>query len=161
MVPRLLTSQDLEEELMRFKNALGSFVLASLFALPSIGCMVRGSGSAYVSGPSVAVIEVEEEPPPPRVMVVQSRPGHIWIEGRWERRGRSWHWHDGRYERERVGYGWQQGRWERRGRGHVWVDGRWSAGARERREDRREERQERREDRRDHRGRGPVVRDHR
>ncbi|HWO17688.1 MAG TPA: hypothetical protein VNO30_02895 [Kofleriaceae bacterium] len=139
------------------KNTLGSLLLAALL-LPA--CVVRGSGSAYVSGP-VAVVEVEEEPPPPRVVVVDTRPGFIWIEGRWLRRGGNWHWHDGHYERMRSGEVWTQGRWERRGNRHVWVEGRWNRGAapapavRDHREHRREER---REDRRDN---GPVIRDHR
>lgn len=118
------------------------FALVTLLAallLPA--CVVRGSG--YVSAPApVAVIEVEEEPPPPRVVRVDTRPGYIYVEGRWLWRGGRWHWHDGHYERARGGHVWVQGRWERRGRRHVWVDGRWHSGG--------------------HRhDRGPVVRDHR
>ena len=147
---------------MNRKNLLGSLGLALLLT----GCMVRGSGSAYVSGPSVAVVEVESEPPPPRVVHYSHRPGHIWIEGRWNWRGGQWVWNDGYYERERVGYVYSPGRWERRGgRRHVWVEGRWNAGARqERREDRqeiRDHRRDQREERRDDRGGGPVIRDHR
>ena len=152
---------------MNRKNLLGSFGLAALIALPSIGCMVHGSGGAYVSGPSVAVVEVEEEPPPPRVVHYDTLRGFIYIEGRWNWRGGQWHWHDGYYERERAGYIYAPGRWERRGgRRHVWVEGRWNAGAREeRREDRqeiRDHRRDQREERRDDRGGGgPVIRDHR
>lgn len=150
---------------MKLKNAFGSLALVSLLALPSVGCVVRGSGHAYVRAP-VAVVEIEQEPPPPRVVVVDTRPGFIWVQGRWQYNGGRWHWHDGHYERERAGYAWQQGRWERRGRGHVWVEGRWSAGGRAtpaRVERRHERREERRDDRRDHRDRrgGPVIRDHR
>jgi WXXGXW repeat (2 copies) len=139
-------------------NVLGSLVVA-LLALPSVGCVVRGSG--YVSGPTVAVVEVEEEPPPPRVVHYDYRPGFIWIEGRWNWRGGRWVWMDGRYERERVGYVYAPGRWERRGRRHVWVEGRWNAGAAGRVE-RREDVRDHRDRRRDHDdGRGPVIRDHR
>lgn len=148
---------------MNRKNLLGSLGLAALLALPSIGCMVRGSGGAYISGPSVAVVEVESEPPPPRVVHYQHRPGHIWIEGRWNWRGGQWVWADGYYERERVGYVYAPGRWERRGgRRHVWVEGRWNAGGgrNEVRDHRRDRREDRRDDRRDDRG-GPVIRDHR
>src|SRR5687768_11496086 len=150
---------------MNRMNILASLGLAALF---SVGCMVHGSGHAHVSGP-VAVIEVEEEPPPPRVVHYESRPGFIWIEGRWNWSGGRWVWMDGRYERERVGYRYAPGRWERRGRRHVWVEGRWDASAGER-----VDRDERREDVRvrDHRnqdqghdnrggGGGPVIRDHR
>jgi hypothetical protein len=139
---------------MNFKNALGSLALAATLAGVS-GCVVRAHGQ--VSAP-VAVVEVDEEPPPPRAMVIETRPGFVFIEGRWARNGGRWVWRDGYYERERVGYAWDQGRWEMRGNRHVWVEGRWRGGAapgpavRDHREERREERRE------EH---GPVVRDHR
>jgi len=151
---------------MNRKNLLGSLGLAALLALPSIGCMVHGSGGAYVSGPTVAVVEVEEEPPPPRVVHYDARPGHIYIEGRWNWSGGRWVWNDGYYERERVGYVYAPGRWERRGRRHVWVDGRWnshggarSSGGTEVRDHRGRDRRNDDNDRRDNRG--PVIRDHR
>lgn len=143
---------------MTRKNLLGSLGLALLLG----GCMAHGSGGAYVSGPSVAVVEVEEEPPPPRVVQYEARPGFIWIEGRWNWSGGRWVWMDGRYERERAGYVYAPGRWERRGRRHVWVEGRWNAGQRDRRGP--EVRDHRgRDDDNDDRGRGdgPVIRDHR
>jgi hypothetical protein len=90
--------------------------------LGGTGCLVEGT--ARVHGP-VAVVEVEEEPPPPRRVVVQTRPGFVWIEGRHVYRNRRYVWVDGRYERVRAHHRWVQGRWERRGRRHVWVEGRW------------------------------------
>jgi hypothetical protein len=149
---------------MKRINLLGSLGLAALLA----GCMVHGSGGAYVSGPTVAVVEVEEEPPPPRVVHYDARPGFVYISGRWTWNGGRWVWADGYYERERVGYVYAPGRWERRGRRHVWVDGRWNAGARVDRAERREGRDE--PEVRDHRtqdngnngnGQGPIIRDHR
>jgi len=113
------------------KNGLASFALVALIAAPSVGCVV--SGRAHVE--PVAVVEVEEEPPPPKTVVVETRPGFIFIEGRWVRHGGRWDWSDGRWERERVGHRWEQGHWERRGKRHVWIEGGWRA--------------------------GPVVRDHR
>src|SRR5436189_26007 len=110
---------------MSLKNALGALVLAGTVGGLG-GCLVEGH--ARVAEP-VAVVEVEEEPPPPRAVVVETRPGFIWIEGRWTRGGGRWVWHDGYFERERVGYVWEQGRWENRGGRHVWVDGRWRGGA--------------------------------
>lgn len=121
---------------MQLKRTLGSLALATLMALPAAGCVVRARGNAHVAGPTVII---EEEPPAPRTVVVESRPGFIWIEGRYQRRGREWIWLDGRWDRERANQRWEQGRWERRGRGHVWVEGRWHAGA----------------------SSGPVIRDHR
>lgn len=97
-------------------------LLVTLLAGAS-GCLVRTHGSVQVA--PVAVVEVEEAPPPPRAVVVESRPGFVWIDGRWAHRGGRYMWIDGRWERERVGHRWVQGRWERRGRRHVWVDGRW------------------------------------
>lgn len=157
---------------MKRKHLIGSLALAALFALPSLGCVVRGSGGAYISGPSVAVVEVEQEPPPPRVVHVTARPGFIWIDGRWNWRGGRWVWMDGRYERQRVGHYYAPGRWERRGRGHVYVEGRWQAGGNNhgrvqhnngRRNgpavrDHRDKRRDNRDKRRDN---GPVIRDHR
>ncbi len=107
------------------KNAFGSLMLVALLGAGAAGCVVRGSG--HVSAP-VAMVEVYEEPPPPRVVTVSQRPGFIWIDGRWDHRGGRYVWMDGRYERQRANSSYQQGRWERRGRGHVWVEGRWGAG---------------------------------
>ena len=127
---------------MLLKNTIGSLALAASLA-GMTGCLVEGH--ARVAEP-VAVVEVDEEPPPPRAVVVETRPGFIWIEGRWTRNGGRWIWRDGYYERERAGYAWEQGRWENRGGRHVWVEGRWRAGGGPR------EREP---------VRGPAVRDHR
>jgi hypothetical protein len=110
---------------MALKHVLGSLALAGALGALTAGCVVRAHG--HVGAP-VAYVEVEEAPPPPRVVVVDTRPGFIWIEGRWVRHGSRWVWRDGYWERQRSGYYWEQGRWERRGNRHVWVDGRWRAG---------------------------------
>jgi len=70
---------------------------------------------------------VEDTPPPPREEVVVTRPGYVWIGGRWTHPGRHWVWKSGYYEREHPSQVYVQGRWERRGHGHVWVDGGWRA----------------------------------
>jgi hypothetical protein len=136
---------------MQLKNALGSVALAALLAGAG-GCVVRASG--HVAAP-VAVVEVDEEPPPPQVESIEVRPGFVYISGRHVRSGNRWVWRGGYYERERPGYMYEQGRWENRGNRHVWVDGRWNAHAgggpavRDHREPER------------HEAPGPVVRDHR
>ena len=117
------------------KSLLGSLIIASTLLGAASGCVVRAHGRVAVP-PPVAVVEVEEEPPPPRTVVVETRPGFVFIEGRWHRRGGRWDWVDGHWERERSGHYWTPGRWERRHNRHVWVEGRWQAG-------------------------GPVIRDHR
>ena len=129
---------------------LSSLLLVTLFAGVATGCVVRTRGHVRVA--PVAVVEVDEAPPPPRHVVVQTRPGFVYIRGHWTRRGSRWVWLDGRWERERANHAWVQGRWETRGRRHVWVKGHWEAHRGPAVRDHR--------DRRDHR-RGPVVRDHR
>src|SRR6185436_4278116 len=83
-------------------------------ALPAMGCFA--SEGAYI---------IEDSPPPPREEVVVTRPGYVWIGGRWTHPGRHWIWRGGYYERERPNQVYVSGRWERRGHGHVWVDGNW------------------------------------
>lgn len=90
---------------------------AALTTIPAMtGCFA--SEGAYV---------VEDSPPPPREEVVVSRPGFVWIQGRWTHPGNRWAWQGGYYERERPNSVYVAGRWERRGRGHVWVNGGWQA----------------------------------
>jgi hypothetical protein len=134
---------------MVLKNMFGALALTGSLAVAG-GCMVEGH--ARVAEP-VAVVEVDEEPPPPRAVVMEVRPGFVFIEGRWVRNGGRWVWRDGYYERERVGYRWEQGRWDRRGNRHVWVEGGWRAGGGPAVRDHREERREERHD--------EHVRDHR
>jgi hypothetical protein len=153
---------------MKRKHLLPSLLLGALVAL-STGCVVHGHGRVHTgvhAHVSPVVVEVEEAPPPPRVVVVDTRPGFIWVEGRWHRHGGRWEWRDGHWERERAGHIWVQGRWEQRGRRHVWVDGHWRGGGGI---DRRERQHDRRDGViiRDHRGQGQqggggvIIRDHR
>lgn len=107
------------------KNALGSLLLVVTLGTTG-GCLVEAHGRVSAPAP-VAVVEVDEEPPPPRTVVVETRPGFVFIEGRWSRRGGRWDWSDGHWERERSGHVWVSGRWERRGHKHVWVEGTWRA----------------------------------
>ena len=106
------------------KNVLSSLLLTATLLGTAGGCVVEARGHVAAPAP-VAVVEVEEEPPPPRAVVVETRPGFIFVQGRWERRGGRWVWNDGHWERERRGYVWEPGRWETRGRRHVWVEGSW------------------------------------
>src|SRR6185295_12572016 len=102
----------------------GSLLVTSLLIGTAGGCVVEARG--HVAAP-VAVVEVEEEPPPPRRVVVESRPGFLFLEGRWERRGGRCVWNDGGWERQRSGHIWIKGHWERRGNRHVWIEGEWRA----------------------------------
>jgi hypothetical protein len=90
---------------------------ATFAAVPAMtGCYA--SEGAYV---------VDDTPPPPREEVVATRPGFVWIHGRWAHPGRRWVWQGGYYERERSNQVYVDGRWEQRGRGNVWVEGGWRA----------------------------------
>ncbi|MBA3673324.1 MAG: YXWGXW repeat-containing protein, partial [Gemmatimonadaceae bacterium] len=112
------------------KNMLKTLVIGTTIAAAASGCVVRGSARArFVVPQPVVVVEVDEAPPPPRTVVVQTKSGFLWVDGRWMRNGNRWDWRDGYWERERANQRWEQGRWEQRGNRHVWVDGRWSAGA--------------------------------
>ena len=153
------------------KTKFACFTL--LVAIAGSGCVVRARGQ--VSAP-VAYVEVEQEPPPPRVWIRESRPNQVYIQGRWNWQGGQWVWFDGRWEGARVNQRWDDGRWERRGRRHVWIEGRWSAGGGVRQDNRHDNRHDDRD--RDHRrdnnpppapqggnaggnSDGPVIRDHR
>src|SRR6185503_4924201 len=113
----------------QMKNVVSSLVLSATLLGLGGGCVVETRTRARVVAPpppaAVVEVEVEEAPPPPRAVVVQTRPGFVWVEGRWYRRHGRWEWRDGYWERERRGYVWVPGRWDRRGRHHVWVEGSW------------------------------------
>lgn len=91
---------------------IGSAALTVMPALP--GCYAT-EGALVVEGTL----------PPPRAEVVVSRPGFVWVHGRWQYTGDHWLWRPGHYERERSNQVYVEGRWERRGRGHVWIEGGW------------------------------------
>lgn len=94
----------------------------------STACAVRGHGTVRTS-----------TPPPPRAVVVESRPGYVWVHGNWELQNGYWVWRDGYWVRDRPGYVYIQGRWvhdggrqryvrgywQPRREGHVWVPGAW------------------------------------
>ncbi len=107
--------------MVSFARASIAAVVLSLVA--TSGCVVRARGGVRIR--PAAVVVVNEGPPPPRAYVPENRPGYIWVEGRWDRRGGQWAWMDGHWERQRANHRWEQGRWERRNNGHVWIEGRW------------------------------------
>jgi hypothetical protein len=78
------------------------------------GCVVHGAAYA-----------VYEAPPPPRRVVVYSRPGYIWVQGRWIWSSGRYYWRDGYWLRERQGYTYVQGSWVNRSGRYVWVEPRW------------------------------------
>src|SRR5262245_38359003 len=80
----------IEEKLMI--SVVSSFLLSATLLGVGGGCVVETRARARVVAPppppppaAVVEVEVEEEPPPPRTVVVETRPGFIWVEGRWYR----------------------------------------------------------------------------
>jgi hypothetical protein len=104
----------------RIKQAYLAILVVATTTLGS-GCVVRARGRASFT----PVVVIQDDPPPPRMVVVQSRPGFVWVEGRWHRNNNGWQWHDGQWQRERAQHQWVQGRWDRGPRGHVWIEGHW------------------------------------
>ena len=91
-------------------------------ALATSACVA--SGSATMGTETTGV--VYQDPPPPRVETFGSRPGFLFVKGRWNWSNGQWAWVDGHWERERSGYAWNEGRWERRGNRWEWIDGTWT-----------------------------------
>jgi hypothetical protein len=101
---------------------VGLIGLAFLTLVLAASCTARGSGSYRAT-----YVASYGDPPPPRVVVVDERPGYVWVDGRWAWGGSGWVWYDGYWVEHRPGYVWVQGRWYNdRGR-WVWHDGRWHA----------------------------------
>jgi hypothetical protein len=114
---------------MRHVPSLVLISILSFSALGSAGCVVRGQARfrpAVVVVDPAPVVVVRSDPPPPRYVEVQTRPGFVFLQGRWDWRGNQWVWIDGHWERERANYSYQPGRWQRHpNRGHIWIEGRW------------------------------------
>ncbi len=91
---------------MSLRRILSALALTTALASVVPACVV--SGTARMRG-TVAY----SEPPPPREEYVESRPGFIWVQGRWER--------------ERRGYRYDRGQWMQRGSSWHWVEGNWVA----------------------------------
>jgi hypothetical protein len=83
-----------------------------------------------ISWASEAQIVVNIRPVVPKVRMHPVAPTarHIWIDGGWVARGRSYVWQDGYWAVPRRGHRWANGYWERSRRGYVWVPGRWERG---------------------------------
>jgi YXWGXW repeat-containing protein len=102
-------------------KSLSKMFAALLVAGTAFTAMPAMTGCYGASGALV----VTDMPPPPRAEVVVSRPGYTWINGHWTFVGGHWLWQAGYYVRERPNAVYVEGRWERRGRGNVWVEGGW------------------------------------
>ena len=93
-------------------------------AIAVAGCVASGQATMGVDTTAV----VYQDPPPPRVETYESRPGMVFVKGRWNWQNGQWAWVAGHWERERSGYAWTDGRWERRGNRWEWIEGTWRRG---------------------------------
>lgn len=98
------------------------FITMFGLALATSACVASGSATFGAETTGVA----SQDPPPPRVETYGSRPGFLFVKGRWNWSNNQWVWVDGHWERERAGYAWSEGRWERRGNRWEWIDGTWA-----------------------------------
>jgi hypothetical protein len=86
-------------------------------ALPLLlgGCYVHGRGEvAYAA----------YDPPPPRYVYADYRPGYVWVNGYWNWNRDRYHWRNGYYVAERPGYHYVQSSW----RGRRYQPGHWQRG---------------------------------
>jgi hypothetical protein len=88
---------------MRTKKLLVAALAAFLGASALGGCVVRGTGYTYA--------RVRVAPPPPRHVVVETRPGWVYVDGYWDWNGYEYVWRDGYWERDRPGYVYVRGYW--------------------------------------------------
>lgn len=91
--------------------------------LPVLGC----AAEYYDGDDRGGIVEVDNEPPPPRVEVVPIQPyyGAVWVGGRWQWRGGRHEWVQGRYVRPRGGFVYAPHRWYRHGNRWRYEPGRW------------------------------------
>jgi hypothetical protein len=100
---------------------LPTLLIASLLCISAAGCVSSPPHRRH------ALVEVNVQPPAPRVVVVPAaRRGYAWAPGYWRWNGRSHVWIDGRWVRERRGEHWVPAHWEegRRGYWHF-EEGHW------------------------------------
>jgi hypothetical protein len=84
--------------------------------------------ACVVTPPRVVLPTVTVAPPPPRVEVIGTPPGHdfFWLPGYWGWQGDRHVWNAGRWEQHRPGEHWVPHRWERDERGGWRMnEGRW------------------------------------
>ena len=101
---------------------LHALLVACVLAVGISGCVV----SPPARGRTVALVDIDVRPPPPRVVVVpEPRRGYVWAPGYWRWNGHAHVWVDGKWLRERRGYRWEPAHWEERhGRWHF-EEGHW------------------------------------
>jgi hypothetical protein len=100
-----------------------TLLLVSVLGLSLAGCVASPTPRRHAH----ALVEVNVQPPAPRVVVVPAaRRGYVWAPGYWRWNGRKHVWVEGHWLRERRGEHWVPAHWEegRRGYWHF-EEGHW------------------------------------
>jgi hypothetical protein len=84
---------------------LKRWLLALTLPMMLGGCYVHGRGHVEYAA---------YDPPPPRYVYADYRPGYVWVDGYWYWNTNRYLWRDGYYIRERPGYVWVQPRYQGR-----------------------------------------------
>jgi hypothetical protein len=84
-------------------------------------------GTSHVAFAQESEVEVELQPPAPRVEVIPVAPSqqHFWVHGYWGYGGTGHYWVPGRYEAVRPGWGYSEARWAPVGHRWHFYPGRW------------------------------------
>jgi hypothetical protein len=69
--------------------------------------------------------ETDESPPAPKAESPGTKPGHVWVTGRWRYKNKQWTWVAGSWKPQHGKARWVQGGWTQRGRRWVYVGGHW------------------------------------
>lgn len=118
-------------------RAMRTLVVVGMLALPGCWAATRHGHLIVHADPIAAVatavtIAAIASTPPPVVTQVEyyppgTRPGFVWVNGRWVNNGGNWVWQPGFWQPERQGYYWVQGAWVPQGNQYAWVEGHWEA----------------------------------
>jgi hypothetical protein len=119
---------------MRTLVVVGMLSLPGCWAATRHGHLIVAADpvAAVATAVTVAAIATAVSTPPPVVTTVEyyapgSRPGFVWVNGRWVMGQNGWVWQAGFWQAERRGYYWVQGAWVPQGNQYAWVEGHWEA----------------------------------
>lgn len=100
--------------------------------LKTLTVLAAAWATISVSAVAAPYVDIRVAPPPPRMEVVPAaRPGHVWIPGYWDWRGRRHVWMNGHWERGRRGYVYRAPQWVQEGDHWRLRRGMWARGDRD------------------------------
>jgi WXXGXW repeat (2 copies) len=140
-----LLSSSFDPILMNMRNRLFGLLLVGTLAtlVTASGCYAgyhgrvgyNGGGNSFARlATTVAVVGVAAAivaSQPPVVAQVEyydygSRPGYVWVNGRYAYSNNQWYWQNGYWQDDQPGRYWVQGYWSNQNNGYAWVDGYWA-----------------------------------